>query len=304
MKTAVFAKLPRAGLGNKLLVWARAYAFACRHNLPLYTFNWTTLHLGPWLRREKHKRYYRTYFKDPEGANRNRFLWARLAGKLIPEPDMETPVDAVQKQVFVFSRVLYWQHAFDGLKPYREQIRQYMGKHLVADSILMQLANAPTPVVAVHIRMGDFRRIPEGESMQGNHNARTPLSYFSQMIHAIRSVAGSDLPVTLFSDGYDDELKEILQIPDVQRATPMSDIAELLLMSRSKVIVPSASSTFSLWAGFLSDAILFQHPDHYLRSIRPEASNEKHWEGAVGTDPAQWPEQLTRQLRSISPGTA
>lgn len=45
----VWAKLPRAGLGNKLLVWADAYIFAHNNNLRLFTTGWFTIYLGPFF---------------------------------------------------------------------------------------------------------------------------------------------------------------------------------------------------------------------------------------------------------------
>jgi hypothetical protein len=42
----------------------------------------------------------------------------------------------------------------------------------------------------------------------------------------------------------------------------------LILLSRSKIIITSAGSTFSYWAGFLSDSPIIMHPDHIHHSIR------------------------------------
>ena len=38
--SCVYAKLPRGGLGNKMLVWARALVFSQRNSLPLFVSRW------------------------------------------------------------------------------------------------------------------------------------------------------------------------------------------------------------------------------------------------------------------------
>jgi hypothetical protein len=63
-----------------------------------------------------------------------------------------------------------------------------------------------------------------------------------------------------------------------------TDIVDLLLMSKSKVIVTSAGSTFSYWAGFLSDAVIIMHPDHIYSPIRPSTVDEILYEGALITE--------------------
>ena len=42
----------------------------------------------------------------------------------------------------------------------------------------------------------------------------------------------------------------------------------MLLLSKSKIIVTSAASTFSYWSGFLSEAPIIMHPDHIHKPIR------------------------------------
>ena len=62
-KPTVIADIPRCGLGNKMLVWAKACVFAKKHDLPMFTYGWEQFNIGPWLRGEKSNRYYAGYFK-------------------------------------------------------------------------------------------------------------------------------------------------------------------------------------------------------------------------------------------------
>ncbi|MFN8245335.1 MAG: hypothetical protein U0T56_02990 [Ferruginibacter sp.] len=64
-----------------------------------------------------------------------------------------------------------------------------------------------------YIRMGDFRKLKEVEAFRGERE--TPLQYFTDIVSGLRKLAGKDLPVTLFSDGYGDELKEVTGLPQV-----------------------------------------------------------------------------------------
>jgi hypothetical protein len=97
---------------------------------------------------------------------------------------------------------------------------------------------------------------------------------------------GEDAPVTIFSDGTDAELVELLALPHVTRAADDLDIVHLALMSKSRVLVMSAGSTFSIWAGFLSEAALIDHYQHRHAPIRDAATNERTFEGILPPDTA------------------
>jgi hypothetical protein len=51
--------LPKTGLANMLFFWGRAEVAGRIHQLPIIAFQWIKIfRFGPWLRREKDKRYY------------------------------------------------------------------------------------------------------------------------------------------------------------------------------------------------------------------------------------------------------
>ena len=56
-----FSKLPRAGLANKLFVWAQGFVFSKRNNCPHTCVGWVKIHIGPLLRREQSLRFYAGY---------------------------------------------------------------------------------------------------------------------------------------------------------------------------------------------------------------------------------------------------
>ena len=58
------------------------------------------------------------------------------------------------------------------------------------------------------------------------------------------------MPIFIFSDGTDNELKDILTMINCKRAYFGSAISDMIALSRSKILV-SSSSTFSMLASFL-----------------------------------------------------
>lgn len=295
----VWARLPRAGLGNILLVWAQALVFARLKGLPLVTSGWGQIYVGPVLRRERHRRYYGRYFASLDSIPAKQKLLSLFSHRRIHEPDVrkasEYPVDG---RLYIFTRVPHWSDPFGQIRDQRELVRASL-RQMIRPHLHEQLARLERPWVGVHIRMGDFRPLQPGEDFSKVGIVRTPLSYFSELIAGIRSIHGTDLPVMVFSDGHDDELREILQLPNVRRASRQADVLDLLLLAQSRLVIASAGSTFSYWGGFLADAPLLLHPDHIHAPLRTVAVNSLHFEGGVRGPAAEWPALLKRNILAI-----
>jgi hypothetical protein len=145
-------------------------------------------------------------------------------------------------------------------------------------------------MIALHIRRGDFRALRPTENFAKVGNVRTSDAYFLSIISHLRAAAGSDIPITVFSDGKDDELRAFFDLPNVARSTASNDLLDLLLMARSRVIVTSAGSSFGDWAAYLSDAVVLRHPDHIHAPIRPGAVRERNYEGPSPSSDSEWRE--------------
>ena len=143
------------------------------------------------------------------------------------------------------------------------------------------------PVIAIHIRRGDFKIA----------NPLTPLSFFLDCITSIRSVTGENWPVTIFTDAHPGEIDEILRLPDTFLAEEKPDILDILLMSQSKVIVLSQSSTFSYWGAFLSDAVVLKPFDDWQKQIRNNDINRQFPEIAWRENDPACVQQLKVALR-------
>ena len=273
------AKLPRAGLGNKLLVWARAWVFAQQHRLPLFVSGWCHLHVGPFLRRQKNRFYWNYFDSRP-------FSWAvrllSLGRPRVQEPaldDPQTESDA-RPAFFVFQQLPHWSDYFAGLREHRDALRQALDQ-MLKKGLRARLDSQPAPEIGVHVRAGDFRPLPPGELLTQAEHARTPIDYFVQIVIRLRRELGSDVPVTLFSDGKDEELRALLALPNVARAAANPDVVDLQRLARSRIIVCSAGSTFSYWAAFLSDAVVILPPSRHAGALRSEAVSQQWFEGQL-----------------------
>jgi hypothetical protein len=200
--------------------------------------------------------------------------------------------------LYVFCRIPHWRRYFGEIRDHQELVRSKLWQ-LVSDRHLEHLKRLDPPVIGVHVRCGDYRKLQPSEDFAKVGMVRTPLLYFQEVIGSIRTIHGSELPVTVFSDGHDDELAVLLAMPNVQRAASNPDIVDLLLLSKSKLIVASAGSTFGYWAGFLADAPLILHPDHVYAPIRPDDVNRQFFEGGPGQSAEAWPALLKQNVRAI-----
>lgn len=252
----------------------KASVFAELNNLPMVVTGYQNFRIGPYLRGEKSKRNYSNYFKFEKNriaAWFDAFEVASLAKRmnLVDEPELKTisPVDNV---LYKFSANIRWNDFFFGLKDHRELVIKLFWRCL-NERIVEQANRIKPPTAGVHIRLGDFRKLGAHERFQKVGGVRTPENYFINVINTLREIHGKFIPVSIFSDGYQHELPELFKLPNVTLVEGNSDIIDLILLSRSKIIVASAGSTFSYWAGFLSNAPLIMHPDHIHQPIR--ASN-------------------------------
>lgn len=295
----VWARLPHAGLGNMLFVWARALVFARLNGLPLLTSGWSRIHLGPILRCERQWRFYGRYFRALDSVPWSLKWLARFGSAHITEPEvalLDSPPGS--NRVYVFSRIPHWRDYFGSFREQRDLVRVSLLQMLQAkhQERLQQLAR---PWIGVHIRRGDFRLLRPGEDFSKVGLVRTPLDYFIDLIAGVRQIHGRDLPVMVFSDGHDHELEAVLRLSGVGRAPRQPDVLDLLLLARSRLIIASAGSTFSYWAGFLADAPLLLHPDHIHAPLRPADVNQQYFEGGVRGPAAGWPALLKQNIRAI-----
>jgi hypothetical protein len=283
--SVVICKLPRAGLGNQLFPLVKAAVFAELNELPLIVSGYNQFRIGPYLRGEKTKRNYRGVFsfrKKGLAALSDQFSLFRYRHyREIMEPAIgRLPAEPSSNRKFIFSAIPHWSDYFAGLKENRDLAISFF-RGMLQKNILLQTELLPAPFIGLHVRMGDFRKLKEGEDFRSAGAIRTPERYFMEIISSIREIHGSPLPVALFTDGFREEFKELFSLENVYMVEGNADIVDMLLLAKSRLIVASAGSTFSYWAGFLSDAPLILHPDHLHAPIRPVETNAIAYEGPL-----------------------
>jgi hypothetical protein len=269
----VFVKFPSAGLGNMMLPWARAVVFARLNNLPLVVSLWWSFHPGPFLRGELKKRLYWGYFKETSLFKLAAFHLFSSSAKKVEEPELKVLTDAERKQNNVYQFNLIDPdpaNIFGYIADHSELVKQEL-LNLVQPGVYKQYMAAPAPVISIHVRRGDFKNYGNGVKL-------TSLDYFIKAINLVRTAAGKTLPVTVFTDAHPDELKEIFDLPEVYMSQNNTDILDILMLGRSKVIVLSKGSTFSYWGAYLSDALIIRPWDKQERIKYPSGNySEIKW---------------------------
>ncbi|HUR09950.1 MAG TPA: alpha-1,2-fucosyltransferase [Flavitalea sp.] len=291
--------LPKAGLGNQLFPLLSAYTFGYLNNLPVKVTGYHQFKIGPYLRGEKIKRNYSNYFRFQKsilGEAIDRIQLQTKGWQKQEEPLLEVVEKGFVNQLYYFSAIPHWRELFLRVRQHRDIIIRLF-YDLLSSDIKKRLEQQEVPCIGVHIRMGDFRKLKPGEDFGKVGVVRTAETYFIEIIERIRALHGSVLPVTVFTDGHLHEFDHLFQLPGVKMAGPNPDIIDLLLLSRSRVIVASVGSTFSYWAGFFSEAPLIRHPQHLHSFIRPDDVNSHWYEGPIPTDPV--PALLSRNIQSI-----
>ncbi|MDP4285504.1 MAG: alpha-1,2-fucosyltransferase [Bacteroidota bacterium] len=260
----VFVKIPKTGLGNMLMVWAHALVFARMNGLEIVCSSWWGFRWGALVRGEKRRRLYRNYFKETDFVKRNLYQVKLLLGEVIKDPAIYqlSKEEKESGKIFLFQKTIRESDLFKLLRDHQALIREELYQ-LLNSNIRQELSKYEAPVIGVHIRRGDFKI----------GNQATPLSYFINTINLVRKNAMKDLPVTVFSDAHISELTDILGLPQVKMAEDKADILDILIMSKSRILILSKDSTFSYWAAFLSDALVIMKHDDWQSAIRQPGEN-------------------------------
>jgi hypothetical protein len=259
----VYVKFPKTGLGNLLLIWARAYVFSEINHLPLVASSWWAFRWGAWLRNEKKKRFYFGYFKEDSFFNRVSFRFYGWMHKVIYNPSVRKLTQNNNDDcLYLFNKVSDDTDLFGCLREHEQMIRKKIYE-MLSPKLEKELSGYTVPIISAHIRRGDFKK----------GNPITPESFFINCIKEIRSSVGEDWPITIFTDAGEWEIENVLSLPHAHIAKPKADILDILLMSKSKVIITSRSSTFSYWAAFLSDAVVIRPEGDWQKTIKVNQNN-------------------------------
>ena len=272
---------PRAGLGNKLIPWARSVIYAKQHGLQRISSPFAQFSLGPTLRGEKDARIYAGQFdRDPEAISGLRATFYKVRLERLAEPaDLRAPPNGASGIVDFTSL----ESNFASLAGHNALIRAALLR-------VTRKAWHPRdalPAIGIHVRRGDFGK---GDTI-GNSTfggcVQTPLGWYRDVLRGLRQSVNPGLGAFVVSDGRDHELAELLNEPNVSRVDRGCALADLWALSQAKVILGSGGSTFTGWGSFLGGAPLAMVPGQSLEWLGFH-NHRDAWRGNV--DPANTPE--------------
>ena len=283
--TYVYPKICRAGLGNNLIIWARAELFAREHNLPLIAPRWSVFKIGPILRREKDWRLYGSLFTAGDGiAGLKRWLLFRRA-TIVGESSVESPLVVEQpgSRIIEFS---YYSARPDGVYKFVQMGEFFAPLIAHADFLKKRLATivAPEhqrvvdslfnePFIGIHFRRGDKPPLEGGKLYPPDTDHPTlPTEWYVAALKDTRAKLGYDAPAIVFTDGRPEQTAPLTSLPNVRVAPPNNALVDLLLMAKSKIFISTLSSSFSAWAAMLAKIPNIHYPGRAFHLVdgRPE----------------------------------
>lgn len=240
-------RLGGPGLGNMLFPWARAVAAVSAHGGRLVWPTWSSAKPKRWLRRDRDMRSYGSLFIRPHNVIGGMHALAlRLA------PGAETILHHEPLPVFRpggLYRFTGMNGLFTPIAPERKNVR-------AAFAAMAPITAVRRDELAVHVRLGDFRR-PSAQAAavptDSTPNVSMPFAWYELAIAEARLRLGAQLPAIVYSDGSAAELAPLLdRVPGLRLADPGGPLVHLIAMSSSVALI-ACHSTFSMWAAFLAD---------------------------------------------------
>jgi hypothetical protein len=143
--------------------------------------------------------------------------------------------------------------------------------------------------IGINVRMGnDFRSPQSPEDHFIIEATKTPIKWFVESLIAIREFLGFNATAYVVSDGSASDLSHLLSLPNTFFVRPGCAISDLLILSKSKILIRSGGSTFTAWASFLGQMPTISHPGYtldqsnminkfgyYIGDFLPESPNTK-----------------------------
>lgn len=268
----VFPNIGRAGLGNELFPWLRAYELSRKSGSELLPPRWLQLRVGPVLRREHDKRQYWRLFRRPTA----RQLLLRSVSRVLPNS-----LGAVQ--------ISGMDGFFEALNTQPETHRAFLERQ-ARPGVIRETPDRPH--VSVHVRLGDFARPSENSSALTSDNTAAPIDWYVATVLNIKELFPAT-DVIVSSDGTIEELSPLLDIPGVTRSKAANALDEIFLLARAVGLVGSRS-TFTAWGAYLGTVPLYlpvggnaYSPHDLVWEGRPEGLDGQ-WSRNVASRLADW----------------
>jgi len=278
----LFIRIGGNGLGNLLFTWARCLAASERHGWRMIWPTWRSFKPKNWrVNPYDHRTYSDLFQPNVRYVTGWRKPWYLARHPWIAE------ADAMNSTVAPGS-VIEFRGMKDFFTPFRnEHALVYSELQLIARTQHLAAFSEPNPSpIGIHVRRGDFIQRTDYAEIVSDHNSLLPLDWYIQALQAVRKKAGRDIPAYVFSDGTESELEALLALPRVRRVEYGSGLADILGLSRSRLLIASGS-TFSMWGSFLGQIPTIWHPGKLLQPLLIE-NPERELEWAPGHSLPDW----------------
>jgi hypothetical protein len=252
MVQLIYCDFGSFGLGNAMLIHARALSYQKNFGGVIFTSRYGKIRLGPLLRSEKKKRTYFGYFRETPYTS---LLLLKIAHLFLPID--VNPNHYSKDQCVVFNSKIIEGQLFLFMKDDSIYIKKKF-LELLNKKVRAQLEFESKKEISIHVRRGDFKLSQQ----------QTNLDFFICCINKLRNILGRMLSVTIFTDADENELSEIMCLENVNVEKNDFDIVDILSLAHSRIIVLSASSTFGYWAGFFQTKGVMIRPKDWQDKIQ------------------------------------
>lgn len=227
-------RLGGPGLANCMFFAARAYINSIQNGGYLINPTWTKFSIGPYLRKEKDKRVYSCLFKSKGISGIRKIIFLIL----------------YKCNILRAIKVNTLEDYFLSLRPFQKEIRNYF-ESIINKKALSQIDSCDvSSYIAIHVRLGDY--VPK---------LRIPIDWYVDVIQNIIKEKPNQ-QFLLFSDGKDEELTQLTSIANITRTSFGNAIADMVAISRCKMLIAS-DSTFSAWGAFLGNTPIVFNRRHF-----------------------------------------
>lgn len=268
------------GFGNRLFPWARCRIYSRKQNVKMISPVWVRPAVGQLFRGGiDYSAYLRQLvlfglFHKREGD----LGLLRGALRLLKNPVVAEPEDN-NKNSEQYGKGISQIVVFKGLECHFKPLQgfsDYLHNELIeiTNPCYLSIVNRyPSVPIGMCIRCGnDFDPCPVDREIL-KPGEKTPIEWFVQVLALIRKEIGYPVAAYIVSDGTRDQLQKLLSLENVILVRPGSAISDLLVMSKSKILLASGSSSFAAWGAFLGQMPTVSHPGQNMRQewqITPE----------------------------------
>lgn len=267
----VFAR--GSGIGTRLFPWARCFLRSNELSIPMLRPNWVQPRIGPLIRGGiDYTSYHRQIllwglFNSPNSspplAND---LYARLTYPKIDEDLFIENFEKYEKKNIIVK--------FSGDKG---RFKNLNGFDIILKNELFNLTKPKwrnfvntfeSVPIGINVRLGnDFKKPNSLQDHFSCEATQTPVEWFVESLIAVRKMIGYDAAAYIVTDGKEEQLKSLIKLPNTFFVRPGCAISDLLILSKSKVLLRSGGSSFSAWASFLGQMPTISHPGQGMKEF-------------------------------------